>query len=78
MRFEFIKTISSQSIFLRKSFERTKSIKAQNNQFPPLRSFYVRKIVIFVVFCSLVFVFLVVFVFICVFVRSKLFRKKKS
>ena len=38
--------------FLQKDFERTKpqSIKIQNNQFPPLRSFYAQKIVAFVVF----------------------------
>ena len=43
--------------FLQKDFERTKSIKAQNTQFSPLRSFHALKIVAFVVFCSLVCVF---------------------
>ena len=33
--YKAIWTISSQFIFLRRDFERTKSIKAQNNQFPP-------------------------------------------
>ena len=33
--YEAIKTISSQFYFLRKDFERTKSIKAQNNNFTP-------------------------------------------
>ena len=61
---EVIKTISSQFIylfFLRKDFERTKSIKAQNKQFSFIRSFFAQKIVAFVFlgfFCSLVFVFL--------------------
>ena len=74
---EFVKTISSQFIFLRKDFERTKSIKAQKKQFLPLRTFYVLKIVAFVVFCSLVCVFVGWFWFDLRFCGLKILLKKE-
>ena len=49
----------------------------ETNDFHLLRSFSAPKIVVFVVFCSLIFVLLVGFCLICVFVRSKSFRKNK-
>ena len=59
---EVIKTISSLFIFLQKDLKRAKSTKAQNKQFlPPSKFLCTRKIVAFVVFCSLVFVLLVGF-----------------
>ena len=58
---EVIKTISKLFfiylfIFLRKDFESEKSTKTQNKQFSPSRSFSARKIVAFVVFCSVLLV----------------------
>ena len=41
--------------------------------FPPIRRFYAQKTIVFVVFCSLVFVLLVGFCLICVFMGSKSF-----
>ena len=79
---EVIKTISSQFIylfFLRKDFERTKSIKAQNKQFSFIKSFFAQKIVAFVFFFVHLFLFFLVgFSLIYVFVRSKSFLKKNK
>ena len=49
----------------------------ETNGFHLLRSFCARKIVVFAVFCSLIFVLLIGFCLICVFVSSKSFRKNK-
>ena len=46
-------------IFLRKDFESKKAPKPKINNFPPSRSFFARKIVAVVVFCSVIFVLLV-------------------
>ena len=74
---EVIRTILSQFIFfLRKHFERNKSTKTQNKNFPTLRSFAVQIIVASVVFCSHIFVLLVDFYLIYIFVCSKFFRTK--
>ena len=58
---EVIKTISKLFfiylfIFLRKDFEVKKAPKRKINNFPPSRSFSARKIVAFVVFCSVLLV----------------------
>ena len=59
-------------------FKKRKFKKRKITNFPPLRSFSARKIVIFAGFCSLNFVLLVGFDLISVFVRLKFFRKKKK
>ena len=74
-----MKTISSQFIiflFYENILSIQKAPKCKTNNFQPLKSFCVRKIVAFVVFCLLVFVLLVGFGLICIFVSSKCFRKK--
>ena len=78
IRNEFIRTISSLLIFffLQKNFIRTKAAKCKINNFPPLRSFFMQKAVVFVVSCSFIFVLLVCFGLICIFVRLKVFHKK--
>ena len=68
----------TSSFFLRKDFARTKTqIRPKPTNFLSLKSFYVQKIVAFVVFYSLNFILLVGFGLICVFVRAKSFRKTK-
>ena len=52
-------------------------IKPKPNNFLSPRSYYVPKIVAFVVFCSLNFILLIGFDLIYIFVRVKSFRKKK-
>ena len=52
--------------------------KAQNKNFSPLRCFYERKTVAFVVFCSLVFILLVGFGSIYIFVGLKFCAKKNN
>ena len=79
---EAIRTIMSLFIFiyffLRKNIERWKSTKMQNKRFLPSQKFLcVRKVVAFIVFCSVNFVFLVGFCLWCIFVHSKSFRKNK-
>ena len=63
--------------FYEKILSAQKASKRKAKKFHPLRSFYMQKILTFVVFCLLFFVSKVVFGLICVFVRSKSFHKKK-
>ena len=71
---EVIRTISDWLIFLSVK----KAPKRETNKLPPRRSLYAQKIVVFFVFCLLVFVLLVGFCLIYVFACSNVFCKKKK
>ena len=71
--FEIIRAIS---IFLRKTFELKKALKRKTNDFHPLRSFFVcKRLLPLLFFCSLLFI-LLIFAFHVFFLRSNVFRKK--
>ena len=62
-------------LFFMKRFRAYKNANQTNHS---LRSFYMQKIVSFVVFCLFSFILLLGFDLICVFVCAKSFRKKKK
>ena len=62
-------------LFFMKRFRAYKNANQTNHS---LRSFYMQKIVSFVVFCLFSFILLLVFYLICVFVFAKSFLKKKK
>ena len=71
---EVIRTISDRLIFLSVK----KAPKCKISKLPPRRSLYAQKVVVFFVFCLLIFVLLVGFCLIYVFACSNIFCKKKK
>ena len=71
---EALMTISSQFFFFTESYwAYKKASKSKTNNFPPLTSFYAKNIVVFVVFCSLDYVFVGWFWFDLLFCMLKIF-----
>ena len=70
-----IEAIQTISIFLKKSFCNTKSIKTQNKKFSSLVKFCPRKYIAFVVSYSFVFTLLIIFYLLCVFCVAEIFLK---